>query len=210
MRQCRQYFVNNNVRQTHRCDLRRRHGHVDMESAAYDRFLACGRSSERTCDLPSNGLGDAHVVVEGREEYERVGMPANVPATALIVGMDIVRVCHEARRQGNDMSAALATHQPAVRLDVLAGVCGITVAIDECADIPDAIRKAKVEVEEGTVETLREQAAGRALAGTSWTDQPNGADLCHATRMIRHRRGRLLTCAIVAVVHTAVLLLAAR
>src|SRR5262252_912829 len=166
-------LVDNSGDVTHCLDLLGGHGHVDVEPFSDHRcFLSC-RATERTADLPPDRLADTHIPIDRWQEYERSRAPLNLTTQPLIFGMNIRRIRHEARRQGDDVGWLLGLHQPPVYLDVLSGICAVAVLADVIADVTGPTGKMPVQIEEHEVESLHQTRTNCALASPTGADESN-------------------------------------
>jgi hypothetical protein len=123
--------------------------------------------------LPANGLGDTGIAVEGWQEDEGIGVLLDLAAEALVFGMNVSRVRHEAGGQCGNSRAGLGGDQQAICLNVLSSVCVVSVPVDVLADVSEPPNEASIEVDEGDFEMRRQNGADRALTGATGTDQSN-------------------------------------
>ena len=100
-----------------------------------------------------------------------MGMDLDLAADCRIVGVNVARVRHEARRQGVNATATCFDEQRAVSLYVCSRVRVVSIRVDVIADITDPNFKAPIEVDERKAETSCYESADRALAGSARADQ---------------------------------------
>ena len=117
--------------------------------------------------MPANRLGHTDLTITGWQQHECVWVLFELAANTRVFRVNVGCVRHEAGRQRDNSGTSLFVDQRAIRLDVLARVCAVSVPADVLADISDSVSKVSIEVDEGDFEVCRQKRTDRALAGSA-------------------------------------------
>ena len=103
---CCRKVVDGRDERTHGFDLSSAEADVDRKPFADHRFFPLGWSRECPNELTAHGFGDADLTIEGWDKCERGGTLLDTAPKESVLGMNVLRIRHEPRRQCDDRLAA--------------------------------------------------------------------------------------------------------